>query len=144
MKVREHVISSIPIGVGFYLLSRSIPATVACVFSTILIDVDHLIDYFLTFGLKLRIKDFFQATRDLRYRKFHLFFHSYELLFLLLFIFAFNRNRILLGFITGLGVHLLFDQCYNPVKSFSYFFIYRLKNSFKKEKIFDLKRVSIL
>jgi len=92
-----------------YQNSASINYVFLFVAGSILIDLDHLIDYFIFYKDKFCLQDFF-IGRFLKSGKVYLFFHSWEItIFLLILSFAFNL-RGLSVFSFGLAVHLLIDN----------------------------------
>lgn len=105
-----------------------------------LIDLDHVLEYFIVFGLKFNISSFFKSHQFLKSDKIYLVFHALEyfpLIILLAYIFRFNA---LLSFVlitlamSGL-VHLLSDCVINnyPLKNYS--IIYRASRNFSALKL---------
>ena len=101
-----------------------------------LIDLDHLIDFFLLnkkkdyFNLNLFISgSYFQKTQ-----KIYIFLHSYEITLILIFLSSFYDKNIFYVALAHI-LHLFQDHIFNKVKLFSYFFIYRLSNNFDIKKI---------
>jgi len=71
-----------------------------------------------------------------------LFFHSYELYFLLGIITYYFPHGILIGLMLGTGVHLILDQIWNchlrsefRVSPWFYFLTYRVHCGFHKDKL---------
>ena len=96
-----------------------------------LIDLDHLIDFFILnkkkdlFNLNLFISgSYFQKSQ-----KIYIFLHSYEITFFL-FISSIMVEQNIFYVALAHFFHLLQDQITNKVKKSSYFFIYRLLNNF--------------
>lgn len=136
MELKEHILISIPGAVVYYFLFKSWEAAFVFFGVGVFMDVDHLIDYYATRGINLNVKDFFHSSRCLAYKKYHLFFHSYELLPLLLLAFIFHRNILWLGAMGGFLLHMILDQIDNPVYKGTYFFLYRWKKEFEKKHLF--------
>ena len=137
MKARYHVMVSTGLSLGVLALSQSWPATTACFFSGILIDLDHYWEYYIIKQkFPFRYKDLVDFCQNDKYSKLYLIFHSYEYLILLWFaIYFLHLNEVWIGFALGLTVHLLFDQLVNPVKPLFYFLTFRMYYQFEKSKI---------
>ena len=138
MEPKQHIISSIPLGIGYYLISKDITSALIAVGITNIIDIDHVLEYVIVnkkiSSLKNMRKSF--VTCD-TYRKFYFFLHSWELLILLSICLFFNPNPYLTAVIIGYVYHLIPDQIYNTklkgarnVKPPFYFFIYRMNHNF--------------
>lgn len=64
------------------------------------------------------------------------YFHSYELLLILVSLCFVTHFNYLLSFTTlGFAIHLFLDQIYNPVNPLTYFLTYRILNGCKTEII---------
>jgi len=97
------------------------------------IDVDHLIDYFLAFGLKFNPKYFFKGYQFLKSDKIHIFFHGWEIVIggiLLAFFVPKTLATVLLAFSVSLFVHLWLDVYIDKLPAKSYFLLYRLGHHF--------------
>jgi len=95
----------------------------------ILIDLDHLFDYFLFFGWDFRL-DKFLSSYFLLSGKVYLPFHSWELIFILSF-FTLVYNSLWLSIFTlSLGLHILTDHIQRKDPLF-YFMLYRLFCNFE-------------
>lgn len=70
-------------------------------------------------------------------KKAYLYFHSYELLLILISLcFVTHFNYLLLFTTLGFAIHLFFDQLFNPVHPLTYFLTYRILHGYKTEIIF--------
>ena len=137
MMLTGHVIASSVTSLAFYGVVQSWPATLACFLSGILIDLDHVVDYWLIRKMHCSYKELKEFCLTDRKEKVYLFFHSIELLALLwAAYFYYSMNIIWLGVLTGLSVHMLFDQLTNDVYPATYFIIYRFKRGFPKSIFF--------
>jgi hypothetical protein len=139
MKIHIHVSSSAILGGTIYALTHSVHMAVSAFVSGILIDLDHLFDFFVFSGEKFSIKNFFSWCYQARWEKVTLLFHSYEL-YLILGIIAFlYPNDLLVGFVLGGGSHLILDQIGNRGYGFRfplfYFLTFRYSVGFQKSKL---------
>lgn len=120
------------------------------------IDLDHLIDYVLAFGLKFRLDYFIKGYQFLKSDKIYVFFHSYELIMLLLltsFIIQqlslrgverrsnpVKNNLIFISLLTltlasSMLLHVIFDIVENELPPATYSLTYRLKNNFDTKNL---------
>lgn len=137
MRFEKHLASSIPLTAAVYFYFKSKLLAVSFVIGYIFIDLDHLLDYFITYGVNLNIRQFFEATYNFRYRTLILFFHSYELLILLwIYSWLFRLDNIFLeGISLGFTVHIIIDNFTNPIYPCGYFFIFRALRGFKSNSL---------
>lgn len=102
----------------------------------VLIDLDHLIDYFFAFGFKFRLEYFIKGYQFLASDKIYIFFHGWEYVILLAAIAWFIKFNIklkaaLLALALGMFFHLSIDTLTNEGAQFKvYSIIYRAKNNF--------------
>ena len=100
----------------------------------VLIDVDHFIDHFLSFGVNFNYDYFIKGEYFLKSNKAYIVFHGFEyvILFGVLALFAKVgfRRMIFITIALGMLSHLLIDILLfpNPVKG--YFILYRLLHGF--------------
>jgi|GEM_PF-1459124 len=138
MTVKNHIISVLPFGVFYYFLDRNLLFTVVAMFSGVVMDADHIIDYVITQkridSPKKMIRSF--NTFEIVNKNFFLL-HSWELVIFFGIILFFYRDSFLIAIFAGCTFHLLLDQIYNTsflgkynVKKFFYFFFYRMKYKF--------------
>ena len=140
----SHVIASALTSAGFAAATHSVEGTVVCFLSGIFIDIDHHFDLWLhKKKILLNPRDLFHFCEKEKDGKLYLIFHSYELLALLWFsLLMFKWNMRWWGLASGISVHLILDQIFNPLKFGTYFWVYRFKNKFAKEAIFPPKYYS--
>lgn len=125
---------------GYYF--KSIACAVSSFLAGILIDLDHLVDYYLNYGFTIKVKAIYVACLDMSFDKLRLFFHSYELIALAwLAVYALSLSNIWKAAAIGLTQHLIFDQLVNPIKVKGYFFAYRFMQGFKKDSFITNKGV---
>ena len=106
----------------------------------ILIDMDHLVDYFLYFKSRINLNDLFSST-FLKSGKAYLFLHSWEIVILVL-VYSFSIRSVewFLLFLS-LAMHLTIDniQRKNP---FAYLITYRILHKFDAQVLFPEKKDS--
>ena len=123
MKPPGHAIVSLSIGAILLGVTKSPYSLVAAFLTGVMIDLDHLVEYYRWFIKEDNSRVYF-------------FLHSYELLV----------PAFLAGYLSGwdpvvLGVsfaflgHLLSDQLANPVGPLTYFFTYRAMKGFRRREI---------
>ncbi|MFA5088509.1 MAG: hypothetical protein WC552_05685 [Candidatus Omnitrophota bacterium] len=139
MTPMNHAAVSGVTSVLFGSLTQSWSAGVVCFLSGIFIDVDHILDFMIykkRISINYRELDSFCGKE--RGGKLYLIFHSYEALLLCgLIVIFFDTSVLWDGFVVGYGVHLVADKIVNPLKPLAYSFLYRMKNNFEKESLFQ-------
>jgi len=104
------------------------------------IDLDHLIDYFLVFGWKFNLNYFLKGWSFAKSDYIYIFFHSWELVLLLLIIFLILKKGLVktftLALALGMCAHLFTDYTMTGAPASLYFLTHRAKNEFKIEKLF--------
>ncbi len=138
MELRSHVIASIIFSTLFFVVFKSWTIATVSFFSGVLIDIDHVFDYFLEFRKRFEVKEFFDVHHNRKILFFMAIFHSWELLALLsICAFLMSWNPWIVGTIIGFTQHIIFDQIFN--KNFNrliYFFFWRMKNGFNMKRMF--------
>ena len=134
----QHVIASGITSAFFMFLTRSLPGTIVCFFSGILIDLDHILDYYL---IKKKmcwsLKELVDFCLDQKVEKAYLVLHAHELMAVLWIVASYRRlNALWIGGLFGMSVHLLLDQIANPVDGLTYFWFYRSRIGFPKSLFF--------
>ncbi len=133
-----HVIASGFISALVWVFFKSFGCAVVSFLSGILIDSDHIIDYYANHGFTFKIKTMYYACVDIKLKKVYIILHSYELIALLwVLICLFSLSNIWKAFAIGLTQHLIIDQVTNPIKKPGYFLTYRIINGFKREHIIN-------
>ena len=136
MLPRGHVIASGIVGLCVWAYFKSIGCAAVSFASGVLLDADHLIDYYASHGFTFKFKDIYAVCRDVKLKRLFLVLHSYELLTLFwIAIFAFGLSNIWKALAIGWTQHILLDQFTNPINPPGYFITYRLIQGFKKERI---------
>ncbi len=140
MKPASHIAISSALGAFIYMSLGSLPASASCLLGGVLIDIDHLVDYFVYAGAHFRVHEFVEACHEHRLKRLYLFFHSYELLGLLILItYLSGWNMVLLGLSVGTSAHLLCDQIVNgrkyKTRTYFYFLLFRISRGFRTESL---------
>ncbi len=138
MKVKQHILSSLPLGVGYFLISKDLLPTLLAMASTVVIDADHFLDYVITQKRIDSLKEVAEAFSafEVVHTQF-LILHSWELIVLAACVLYIYPNLYLTAILVGCAYHLLFDQIYNTLflgkynlRIPSYFFFYRMTYNF--------------
>jgi hypothetical protein len=136
MKLKHHITASIIFSAFFFAISKSWVIFTSSLLSGVLIDCDHVLDYFCEFRNRFRVKKFFDIYYNGKILFFMIVFHSWELLALLsICIFSMSGNPWIVGVTIGFAQHIVLDQIFNKPNKWSYFFFWRLKNSFSYKKM---------
>jgi len=138
MKLRSHVIASIIFSTLFFVVFKSWTIATVSFFSGVLIDIDHVFDYFLEFRKRFEVKEFFDVHHNRKILFFMAIFHSWELLALLsICAFLMSWNPWIVGTIIGFTQHIILDHIFSAKpKRLKYFFFWRLKKGFGVNKMF--------
>jgi hypothetical protein len=138
MKTSAHIITSAALAGALYAHSHSAPESAVCFLSGVLIDLDHLIDFYLFSGEKFSVEAFFSWCLE-RWKKITLLFHSYELYGMLCLAAGYFDSAVLRGVLWGAGLHLGLDQIANSRKyrlsPWFYLLGYRIAVGFKRERL---------
>lgn len=118
---------------------KPLPAIFAALIGGILIDLDHLFDYFLAFGPHINLSYISNGFTFLKSGKIYLLLHAWEWVVLFLITVSLSKSKVvksvLLSFALALFLHLLVDIKVNHVTVSGYSIIYRLENNFDLKKL---------
>lgn len=109
-----------------YFLFKSVPCFIISFLSGFLIDLDHILDYYLHTGINLKVSRFFDYCGSRKFEYLTVIFHSFELLFLLwLVIRLFNLGNFWIALAVGFSQHMILDLFGNSkfLKTHSLYFI---------------------
>ncbi len=136
MKLRSHVIASIIFSTLFFVVFKSWTIATVSFFSGVLIDIDHVLDYFWEFRKRFRLEEFFSAYRNDKVFFSAIIFHSWELLIPLnIYAFFISGNLWVIGIAIGFTQHVVLDQIFNNPSGCMYFFFWRVKKGFNLKKM---------
>lgn len=137
-----HALTALIAGwLGWVFFGYPIYSFTGAIFGGVLIDLDHLVDYFLAFGGRFRVPYFLRGYQFLKSDKIYILFHGWEygiLLAIALSIVGGGSASWVFLFTLGLGglFHLVVDTHVNhgmSLKAYSLF--YRLAKGFDVVKI---------
>jgi membrane-bound metal-dependent hydrolase YbcI (DUF457 family) len=105
-----------------------------------LIDIDHLLEYFLVFGFNFNLEYFLEGREFLVSNQIHLWFHAWEYVILLLSLaWLFKKSKVLETILVVLAfsifIHLLTDSLINHYQLKYYSIFYRQELNFAAEKL---------
>lgn len=142
MKTLVHVSTSAMLSGTVYAATYSPDIAIACFLSGILLDLDHLLDYFLLAREQYSLKNFRSWCDDARWERIILLLHSYEIYFVLCVITFHFQHELLIGLMLGTGLHLMLDELGNRfsqrdymLSPWFYFLVYRISVGFHNEKL---------
>lgn len=123
-----------------WALFRSSPAAIACFLTGVFLDIDHLIDYALNYGFRLRIRQFFRAFEFESFENIFLFLHSWEFIVIyLVLLWLVDWKPVVIGALIGFCLHLLLDHFFNDHSKLAYFLSYRLFHRFSGKHFYGAK-----
>lgn len=131
MRTTAHICASSAAAGAAYALTGSAGLSVSCLLSGVLLDVDHVVDFFLLADEPFTFKGFFSWCHEMRWTRIYLVLHSYELYLLLLLAAGLFPGPALTGVLLGMGLHLLMDQAGNrALNKWFYFMTFRYRSGF--------------
>lgn len=130
-----HLIVTLSLACIFFAKGNSLMAVFCCFVGGILIDLDHLLDYFSWYGNKFNIKDFLGSRYFAESGKLYLPFHSWELI-IMLWVGAFATG---LGWIYALSssmtAHMVIDHAIHKKKPLYYSLVNRWIKGFDHNRL---------
>lgn len=137
-----HVLTALLAGcISWFFFGNLLVSFAGGILGGVLIDLDHLIDYFLAFRWRWRLSYFLKGYQFLKSDKVYVLLHGWEYIIVLsLVLWTMDMSTsIFIGlFAFGLGslFHLIVDTFVNHGMTFwGYSFFYRLQRGFDVEKI---------
>jgi hypothetical protein len=141
MRVKHHLVISLALSGIVYLVFRSWGMSIAVLASGVLIDLDHVLDYLLTHGMRFQRRDFFRYFYEKQYQKLFLPFHGWEWVAVWgVLAWKTGWDSWSTGVFIGIGHHLLLDQVSNRPGPGGYSLLWRLKNGFHRKSFFPKER----
>ncbi len=115
---------------------------IAGIMGGFLIDLDHVLEYFFTFGLRFNFTYFFQGRQFLLSNRTLSIFHAWEYIpVMIIIIYIFRRRQTLKVFLMaltlGATVHLISDCFLNNYPARNYSIIYRASKGFNSSLMLD-------
>lgn len=127
---------------------RALTSFLAAFAGGVLIDLDHLYDYFLVYGFSFDLNTFLIGRHFELNNKIIVPLHAWELVILLFILFFYLKAHkklrkikkayllsLILALALGISSHLAFDNITNHIRLPGYFLIYRIANNFEIKKI---------
>lgn len=135
-----HVALSLIAGLIVWRIYKNFFITLIAAFlGGVLVDVDHLFDYFLFFGPSFNLNYFINGYHFALSEKIYVPFHGFEWVPLLITMVFLVRKKVIkaliLALALGLFSHLIADTLLNKIPLKSYFFFYRVKQNFELKKL---------
>ncbi len=125
--------------IAWRLWRKPIVSFVGGIIGGLLIDLDHVLDYFFAFGLSFKLDYFVNGYQFLKSDKIYVLFHGWEYVIILVVIAYVAKNLKVKSFIFALALgaffHLSADVFLNDMSVKFYSIIFRAKNGFEIEKI---------
>jgi hypothetical protein len=138
MDLQEHLATTLPLSGSVYLASGDAAAAAAFAVAGVLIDVDHLVDYWRETGLNGDWPRFFGYFEAREPQHSYLPLHAWEWPLILAGIAAVAAAPgWVWGWIAGMLAHLILDQRYNRLHPSAYFFVHRHALGFESRCIYD-------
>lgn len=109
MRLSEHAALTAPVFAVAYFKTGSYPFLLGLFLGSILIDVDHLFEFWHDNGFSLKITRFFSFCNSGVNTRFFIVLHSYELVLLLALAYLYNNSLLCLGGAVGVTFHLFLD-----------------------------------
>ena len=150
MNLSAHVISSLPLALASYMFAHSLSAAAGVLIGGVLIDVDHVVEFWYDRGISFNVHSFFSYAQSGVNSRFFVIFHSIELLFLMALCVCSDYESFLFrGIVIGMALHLLLDYI-NITRWFGYrwyslvifSFLFRLLFKFDRRAIDRVARRS--
>jgi len=136
----EHLALSSAASAAIYIATGDAAAAAAFSVMGVLIDLDHLIDYFRETGFNVEVKRFLAYFEDQRPRHLWLLLHGFEWMPLTL------AGCLLLdppawawAGVAGWFLHLLLDHRHNQLHPLTYWLVYRARLGFRAGPLFRWK-----
>lgn len=137
MKAQYHVVLSVAVAGLLYAGFRSWAMAASSLVAGVLLDLDHLIDYYVEYGIPRTTNDFLDACYERRMQRALLLFHAWEWLLLLGVLAVLSGgNEWLLGALIGTAHHLVCDQVTNEPRSWGYSILWRLRHRCRTGRVF--------
>ncbi|OGK26061.1 hypothetical protein A2954_02855 [Candidatus Roizmanbacteria bacterium RIFCSPLOWO2_01_FULL_37_12] len=145
-----HILISLIIGyLVWCIYKKPFPSFFAAFLGGVLIDLDHLVDYFFVYGFNFNLVNFLKGYHFDISNKLYVPFHAWEYVVILNILYIYFEKKwkqkkvavfkIILAFVLALNLgiysHLIIDTFSNGVESFGYSLIYRALNKFRSDKV---------
>lgn len=131
MKVQYHAVVSLAVSALVWLWLRSTAAALSCFLAGVFIDLDHVVDYGLNYGARIRPRHLFRVFEDEVAENIFVFLHAWEwILVALAILWLIDWPPVAVGLVIGVSVHLALDHLVNRHHFWSYFLTFRAAHRF--------------
>lgn len=139
-----HLTVSVATGFVFYYLYRNSGVLmrdimIIAIIGGVLIDSDHLYDYFKAFKWDFKLHKFLKGKAFEKNKKIYVLFHGYEYVFLLVWLGLKMTDPVLQAYIFTLAIsslfHLIIDAAVNNVYIRTYSILYRIVYGFQSKHL---------
>lgn len=138
----SHIIAAGAMAAPAYVITHSTEATAAFCAASVVMDVDHLMDYFIFGERPLTATAFFRPGAPEKWERLIFLLHSYEFIAVMAALSIYSSIPIMWPISAGFAVHLLMDEVGNRmpwkatrIRPFFYFFTFRLLKGFRRAGI---------
>lgn len=143
MRLEAHLATSLPLAGAAYLATGSLGAVAGILLGGVLIDADHLLEFWIDTPYRLNLRQFFRYGNSGTNTKIIVFLHSYELLFILVALAHLTGHAgFFLGTAAGMALHIALDTInimrkfgYGPWAFLTFSFLFRLVHLFDRQRI---------
>ena len=140
MKVKYHVMASAGIGGVLYAAGAPPSMAVASLVAGVCIDVDHVLDYLIQFGIASDWRsNFFRSFYERQYDRIYILLHGWEWAAALILAAALLGNPLLIGAAIGVTQHLIQDQMSNGGHAAVYSLLWRIAMRFDPAREFPVR-----
>lgn len=137
MDLSQHAAISLPASAAVWMLTGDAAAAAAFGFGAVLIDLDHLLDYWRETGLNADWRRFLGYFDGREPQRLLLAWHGWEWPLLILALWAVAALPLWVAALAaGMLCHLGMDQRYNGLLPLTYFFSYRWSRDFKAGSLY--------
>lgn len=146
VKPRGHLTTSLGLGALFWARSRDWRTMVIALGFGVLIDLDHLFDYWYAQRRpQIDLAEFMTSRYWRRSGRLFVLFHAFEYLpFVFLAFQALKGRRWAMAATVAMSSHVLADHLANDLRPLGYFITYRIKHRFRAAEIIDMERATRL
>ncbi|MBI3991126.1 MAG: hypothetical protein HY350_03145 [Candidatus Omnitrophica bacterium] len=121
-----------------YLFFKSSVSFFASLIAGVLIDIDHVLDYYIANGITLKIKNIYQWFKGLNFTHVFIPLHSIELVFILWIVISlFKLGIFWVALAIGFTQHMILDILSNNkiIYAYGYFLSFRTIKKFCRENL---------
>jgi hypothetical protein len=140
MRLIQHIIISTCVSALVWVVFRSFTAALACFVTGVFLDIDHLIDYAINYGWRIRLRHMFKVFKYEAFENLCLFLHSWEFIIIyLVLLWLVDWKPVAVGAVIGIVIHLFIDHFFNNHSRLAYFLSYRIFHRFSAKHYYGAK-----